>query len=60
LPGKFLHCPWLAPALVLAEAGVALGRTYPAPIVDLAAGRARALEVWRKTVRGSEPASTDA
>jgi deoxyribodipyrimidine photo-lyase len=60
LPGKFLHCPWLAPALVLAEAGVALGRTYPAPIVDLAAGRSRALEVWRRTVRGGTPSSASA
>jgi deoxyribodipyrimidine photo-lyase len=57
LPAKFLHAPWLAPPLVLAEAGVALGRTYPAPIVDLAAGRARALELWRQTVRGGAPGS---
>jgi len=56
LPGPFLHAPWRAPPLVLAEAGVRLGVTYPAPIVDLAIGRARALAVWQ-TVRGDSPAS---
>jgi len=60
LPGKFLHAPWLAPPLVLAEAGVLLGRTYPVPIVDLAAGRTRALEVWRHTVGGGATASANA
>jgi deoxyribodipyrimidine photo-lyase len=53
LPDKFLHAPWLAPPLALQAAGVKLGRTYPAPIVDLAAGRARALETWKATVRAA-------
>jgi deoxyribodipyrimidine photo-lyase len=44
LPAKFIHRPWEAPALLLAEAGVTLGRSYPAPIVDHAAARARALK----------------
>ena len=52
MPDKFLHAPWLAPPLVLAQAGVQLGATYPSPLVDLAAGRARALELWQTTVRG--------
>ena len=43
LPDKFLHAPWTAPPSVLAEAGVILGKTYPRPIVDHAAARARAL-----------------
>jgi deoxyribodipyrimidine photo-lyase len=60
LPATFLHAPWRAPPLVLAQAGVTLGRTYPAPIVDLAAGRARALEAWRRTVRGGAKVSADA
>jgi deoxyribodipyrimidine photo-lyase len=34
LPDKFIHAPWTAPPLVLQEAGVALGSTYPRPIVE--------------------------
>jgi deoxyribodipyrimidine photo-lyase len=44
LPDAWLHKPWMAPPAVLAEAGVELGTTYPHPIVDHAAARARALE----------------
>jgi deoxyribodipyrimidine photo-lyase len=44
LPAKYIHRPWEAPALLLAEAGVRLGHDYPAPIVDHAAARARALK----------------
>jgi len=44
LPDKYIHAPWQAPANVLAAAGVRLGETYPEPIVDLKATRARALE----------------
>lgn len=43
LPDTFIHAPWDAPEDILRQAGVRLGTTYPAPIVDLAAGRARAL-----------------
>jgi len=51
LPDRSLHAPWTAPADVLEQAGVALGRTYPRPIVDLAASRKRALDAYRSTVR---------
>jgi deoxyribodipyrimidine photo-lyase len=34
MPDKFLHKPFEAPLLVLKEAGVRLGETYPKPIVD--------------------------
>jgi deoxyribodipyrimidine photo-lyase len=51
LPNKFLHAPWLAPPMVLAQAGVTLGKTYPAPIVDLAMGRQRALDVFTRTAK---------
>ena len=47
LPDRWLHAPWSAPAAVLAEAGVRLGRTYPRPIVDHAAARARALDALK-------------
>lgn len=46
LPDKYLFSPWLAPAVVLAKAGVELGKTYPAPMLDIAATRTRALEAF--------------
>lgn len=50
LPDMWLHKPWEAPPGILATAGVKLGRTYPAPIVDHAMARNRALEALR-TIR---------
>jgi deoxyribodipyrimidine photo-lyase len=46
LPKKWIHKPWQAPADILAEAGVLLGKDYPEPVVDLAGSRQRALECW--------------
>jgi len=46
LPQRHLFSPWTAPAAVLREAGVELGRDYPAPMVDLKASRARALAAF--------------
>ncbi len=54
LPAKWLHAPWTAPALALEGAGIRLGQTYPLPIVDLAAGRQRALDAYRDTVKDSD------
>jgi len=48
LPAAYLHAPWSAPAAVLAEAGVRLGRDYPAPLVDHDAARARALAAFQQ------------
>jgi len=48
LPDKYVHCPWDAPANVLADSGVVLGETYPTPIVDLKASRLRALAAYRE------------
>ena len=50
LPDTWLHKPWLAPAGILAKAGVRLGMTYPQPIVDHDTGRQRALDAL-KTIR---------
>ena len=47
LGDKYLQAPWEASALVLAAAGIRLGRDYPNPILDLSAGRDRALAAWR-------------
>jgi deoxyribodipyrimidine photo-lyase len=55
LPDQHIHAPWQAPAAVLAEAGVRLGETYPAPIVDHGAARDRALRAFdevRRAQRG--------
>jgi deoxyribodipyrimidine photo-lyase len=46
LDAKHIHAPWEAPSDVLARAGIKLGKTYPAPIVDLAEGRTRALAAY--------------
>jgi deoxyribodipyrimidine photo-lyase len=43
---KHIHAPWLAPADALERAGVLLDRTYPAPTVDHAFARRRALEAF--------------
>ena len=54
LPDEWLHRPFAAPPAVLAAAGVALGHDYPAPVVDLAASRERALAAWQR-LRGARP-----
>jgi deoxyribodipyrimidine photo-lyase len=46
LPGDAIHQPWTASEGRLVAAGVRLGRTYPHPIVDHAAARARALDAY--------------
>ena len=43
LDAAHIHAPWLAPEESLARAGVRLGKTYPAPVVDHAFARERAL-----------------
>ncbi|KQV34327.1 MULTISPECIES: deoxyribodipyrimidine photo-lyase [unclassified Rhizobium] len=43
LPDKFIHRPFDAPAHVLENAGVVLGKTYPKPVVEHAMARDRAL-----------------
>jgi deoxyribodipyrimidine photo-lyase len=46
LPAPDIHAPWEASETALRDAGVELGRTYPRPILNLAAGRARALAAY--------------
>ena len=53
LPASVIHRPWEATPLERETAGVALGDTYPAPIVDHREGRERALAAWR-TLRSSD------
>jgi deoxyribodipyrimidine photo-lyase len=48
LPVEFIHQPWKASPLELATAGVALGKTYAAPVVDHGVARARALAALKR------------
>ena len=47
LPAKYIHSPSTAPHSILEQASVKLGSTYPVPIVDHQAARARALERYQ-------------
>jgi deoxyribodipyrimidine photo-lyase len=46
IPTKYIHQPWSAPELVLRNAGITLGATYPCPIVEHSFARRRALEAF--------------
>jgi deoxyribodipyrimidine photo-lyase len=46
VPDKYVHEPAAMPPLIASAAGFVLGRDYPAPIVDHAAARVRAIEVY--------------
>jgi deoxyribodipyrimidine photo-lyase len=48
VPTELIHAPWEAAPLDLAAAGVVLGDTYPAPIVDHASARLRTLDAYQK------------
>lgn len=48
VPEKWIHAPSNAPKDVLAQAGVAIGRDYPAPVVDHAAARERFLDAAKR------------
>ena len=55
MPAKWIHCPWEAPAEVLADAGVTLGKTYPRPIVDHGTARDAALAAFKRLRGGDQP-----
>ena len=46
VPTRYVHEPWKMPSLLQSEFAVAIGETYPAPVVDLDAARARAIAVF--------------
>ena len=58
LPTKYIHRPWEAPAIELAKAGVNIGTTYPAPIIEHKKGRERALAAYADLKTAKETAST--
>ena len=47
MSAKYIHAPWLAPDDILKQASVALGQTYPEPIVDLKETREKALSSYQ-------------
>ncbi len=51
LPSRWIHRPFEAPPMVLKEAGISLGRTYPRPIIDHKFARKRALEALKTLKR---------
>lgn len=48
LPNKWIHSPWKAPAAILEQGGVNLGKNYPEPLVDHAEARESALKAFKK------------
>lgn len=48
LPAVHRHAPWLAPATMLAGAGLRLGKDYPLPVLDLATARNDALAAFQR------------
>jgi deoxyribodipyrimidine photo-lyase len=46
VPAKYVHEPWTIPPLLQAEWQCEIGRDYPAPIVDHAFARQRALDAY--------------
>jgi deoxyribodipyrimidine photo-lyase len=46
VPARYIHEPWTMPPLIAVEAGCAIGRDYPEPIVEHATARERALAVY--------------
>jgi deoxyribodipyrimidine photo-lyase len=48
LSNAVVHKPWTAPPLMLREAGVTLGKTYPEPVVAHAQARQRALAAFER------------
>ncbi len=57
LPDKFIHAPWTLPPLEQQARGCVIGRDYPAPVVDHAVQREKALVLY-KTVKG-KPTESD-
>jgi deoxyribodipyrimidine photo-lyase len=52
LPNKYLFNPWEAPELILKDAGIELGTSYPHPVVDLKQSRESALIAFQSLKKG--------
>jgi deoxyribodipyrimidine photo-lyase len=53
LPTPNLHAPWKASELILDDAGVRLGQTYPRPMIEHGDARRRALAAYDQVKRTS-------
>jgi len=47
VPDKFIHAPWMLPPLEQQSLGVVIGKNYPAPVVDHAVQREKALAMYK-------------
>ena len=47
IPGAYLHAPWTMPDDLQQRSGLRIGQNYPAPIVDRATARERALVAYK-------------
>ncbi|MBW8321762.1 MAG: DNA photolyase family protein [Rhizobium sp.] len=56
MPNSFIHRPFEAPPMVLAQAGVKLGQIYPLPIVDHKVARNRAMAAYQALPRPDDAA----
>jgi deoxyribodipyrimidine photo-lyase len=54
LPDRYVQKPWEASPLELKSAGIDLGTTYPAPIVEHSAARKRALAAYEKMKKAND------
>ncbi len=55
LPNHLIHAPWEAGGTQLAEYGIALGKTYPAPLVDHAVAREEVIAAYKAARTRSDP-----
>jgi deoxyribodipyrimidine photo-lyase len=51
VPDAYVHAPWTMPPLLAADCGIRIGVDYPAPIVDHAFARERALAVFARALK---------
>jgi len=59
VPARYIHAPWEMLEAEAAAVGVRLGQSYPRPIVDLRAGRERALAAFRSVTAGGVAVGVD-
>lgn len=59
VPDRYIHEPWLMPRTVQKQVGCIIGEHYPAPLVDHAVARDRALAVYRAVRQPSDLSISD-
>jgi deoxyribodipyrimidine photolyase len=58
VPDRYIHTPWAMPVAEQQRANIQIGRDYPAPIVDHARQRERALAMYRMARTKNKAQST--